>query len=63
MGSCEKCWNDAHTKMLDGVYPTQTEAYHALLKARRNNPCLPKEQAGQWWDEEKQVDSRLISKK
>jgi len=39
---------------------SQTEHYHDLLQERKDNPCTPKEQAGQFWDEKKQCDSRLI---
>ena len=62
MASCEKCWGDAFL-ISYGSFQTQTEAYYELLKERKENPCTPKEQAGQWWDEEKQVDKRKISVK
>jgi hypothetical protein len=58
MGSCEKCWNDAYRKAISLGIP-QVEAYHLLLKERENNPCSPEEQAGQFWDEEKQIDTRF----
>ncbi|HDZ77098.1 MAG TPA: hypothetical protein ENH41_03345 [Candidatus Omnitrophica bacterium] len=57
MSSCEKCWADAYSKMYGG-YKNQSEAYKALLAERKDNPCTPKEQAGQWWDEKRQVDTR-----
>jgi len=38
----------------------QYEHYNDLLKERKDNPCSQKEQAGQWWDEEKQIDSRIL---
>jgi len=63
MAACEKCWSDAFRRTLD--YPpldqpmkSQIEHYYDLLRERKDNPCTPKEQAGQWWDEEKQCDSR-----
>ncbi len=59
MTSCEKCWNDAFViSKLTSV--SQTECYLQLLKERKNKPCTPKEQAGQFWDEEKQIDTRFI---
>ena len=60
MSSCEKCWNDASLRAREGLYPSQAEAYQVILKERKNNPCSPKEQAGQWWDEEKQYDRRTL---
>ena len=59
MASCEKCWWDAWRLYRDGLFNTQYEAYKHLLKERENNPCTAKEQAGQFWDEEKQIDIRL----
>ena len=61
MASCEKCWNDAGREAyLEGG--DKVEIYHRLLKERDKNPCSPKEQAGQWWDEEKQIDVRLLKR-
>ena len=39
----------------------QAEHYEDLRDRRTlSGPiCTPKEQAGQWWDEERQCDSRL----
>lgn len=59
MASCEKCWEDAYVL---GV-GTDLDKYRELLKERDANPCSPKEQAGQWWDEENQCDSRLKGKR
>ena len=61
MASCEKCWGDAYMYSF-GTSQTQSEAYHELLEERKENPCTPIEQAGQFWDEEKQVDKRSIKK-
>jgi len=62
MPACEKCWEDAYKMMLRTGKP-QAECYSILLKERKNNPCSPKEQAGQFWDEEKQLDKRTIYSK
>ena len=59
MPSCEKCWWDASLISRE-TGEDRIECYHRLLKERNNNPCSPKEQAGQWWDEEKQIDRRFI---
>jgi len=56
MSACEKCWNDAYNYGMGD----QPKKYRELLEERKDNPCTPREQAGQWWDEEKQCDSRLI---
>lgn len=59
MPSCEKCWNDAGgIAHLEGG--NKVEIYHKLLEGRDKTPCSPKEQAGEYWDEEKQVDTRLM---
>ena len=58
MSSCEKCWGDAFMREFNHPMKSQTEHYRDLLKERKDNPCTPKEQAGQFWDEEKQCDSR-----
>lgn len=59
MASCEKCWNDAYRRTLSEPMKSQTEHYHDLLQERKYNLCSPLEQAGQFWDEEKQIDTRL----
>ncbi len=58
MSSCEKCWADAYRMVMGGNADSQTEAYMQLIEERKDNPCSPKDQAGQWWDDEKQCDSR-----
>jgi hypothetical protein len=59
MPSCEKCWSDAyHISRSTGN--CQAEAYAKLLKEREDSPCTPKQQAGQFWDEEKQIDKRKL---
>jgi len=52
--SCEKCWADAYM----GDYGDQAARYQQLIEERKANPCTPREQAGEWWDEETQRDSR-----
>lgn len=59
MASCEKCWDDAFMRSWTEPIKSQTEHYHDLIEERKDNPCSPEEQAGQWWDEEKQRDSRF----
>ncbi|MFA5409335.1 MAG: hypothetical protein WC343_11245 [Bacilli bacterium] len=57
MSSCEKCWGDAYLRSYcTGI--SQGEAYQELLVERRDNPCTEKEQAGQFWDEDQQIDTR-----
>ena len=62
MAMCEKCWGDAYFRHYS-TGKSQAECYEELLEERKDNPCSPKEQAGQWWDEEKQIDIRLLDKK
>ena len=57
MASCEKCWNDAYLQSF-GTGKSQGEVYYEILEKRKNNPCSEKEQAGQFWDQEKQIDKR-----
>ena len=57
MSACEKCWGDAYTRSLDTGH-SQPDCYHKILIERTDNPCSPEEQAGQWWDEETQSDTR-----
>jgi len=51
---CERCWGDAYSRMRRHG-GSQTENYKYLLAQRE---CSPQEQAGQFWDTEKQRDSR-----
>lgn len=55
--TCEKCWADAYR-----MHGDQVENYRVLIEKRKDNPCSPKEQAGQWWDEDRQVDTRRIGR-
>ena len=55
--SCERCWGDAFSRSHFGG-TCQADEYEKLLKERKDNPCTPREQAGQYWDEEKGIDIR-----
>ena len=57
MASCERCWGNAFSRSHFGM-TDQSDEYAKLLEERKDNPCTPKEQAGQFWDEEKQIDIR-----
>ena len=59
MASCEKCWGKAYTRSR-ATGRDQAECYQVILKEVENsgNLCTPKEQAGDWWDEENQRDRR-----
>lgn len=57
----EKCWADAYARVY-GAARDQYEAYKELLEERKDHPCTPQEQAGDWWDEELQRDFRLDSR-
>ena len=59
---CEKCWGDAWI-MAQWNGKSQVENYYTLLEERKNNPCTPREQAGEYWDEKKQIDKRLLRSK
>lgn len=45
MSSCEKCWRDAHA---DFPYTDVSEEYGRLMSERKDNPCTPEEQAGEF---------------
>lgn len=60
--TCEKCWSDAFM-MSYGTLQDQSDCYRQLIENRRDKPCSPKEQAGQWWDEDRQIDVRLLDEK
>lgn len=60
MASCEKCWGDAYLRSY-GSTQDQVECYYEILEERKENPCTPQEQAGQWWDDEKQIDIRKLT--
>jgi len=43
---------------MDNPYKDQSDCYYDLLKERKDHPCTPRQQAGQWWDEDNQRDER-----
>jgi len=59
MSACEKCWDEAYSMMRYTGRP-QYECYQHILKLKneRGEVCTQREQAGQFWDEEKQEDIR-----
>lgn len=59
MPCCEKCWGDAYILSILS-HKTQYECYKELIKERIDNPCSEKEQAGEFWDEDKQIDIRKL---
>lgn len=58
---CEKCWADAFMRTFKNPCKSQSDHYFDLIEERKDNPCTPKQQAGQFWDEENQIDSRLTT--
>ena len=61
MASCEKCWGKAYTRSrITGK--DQATCYQEILDEvdKTGVICSPKDRAGQFWDEEKQVDRRSI---
>ena len=51
MSSCEKCWADAHKTFVDPngfVINHVPDNYRRLMNERRNNPCTPEEQSGEF---------------
>ncbi len=60
MPSCEKCWEDAYLISKE-TGKSQIWAYDELILKRRKSPCSAKQQAGQFWDEEKKIDLRGVN--
>ena len=58
MPMCEKCWGDAWDGGHFGGCETQTDRYAQLLEERKDSPCSPEQQAGQFWDPTLGVDIR-----
>ena len=58
MTTCEKCWGDAYRREMANTSKDQAQHYSDLLEERKDNPCTPEQQAGQWWDENHQCDTR-----
>ena len=54
MSCCEKCWSDAGGN-------AETYAHLVELRNAYGPKCSPKEQAGQWWDEKQQQDTRVMA--
>jgi hypothetical protein len=59
MPSCEKCWSDAYL-LSRATGENQADVYERLVEKRQSDPCSPRQQAGQWWNEERQMDSRNL---
>lgn len=57
MSACEKCWSDAYMRS-KVTGKSQGGCYQELLEERKDNPCTPEQQAGDYWNEEKQCDNR-----
>lgn len=60
MPGCEKCWRAAQNRAL-GQGRSVAECYGEILEERAGKPCTDKEQAGEYWDEANQCDSRFRS--
>lgn len=60
MAACEKCWADAFRAAMADPSMDQAAHYHLLLIKRNGEGpiCTPREQAGQYWDEQRQCDTR-----
>ena len=58
---CEKCWADAYSRMLTNPNRSQASHYADIVFERNvtGTACTPKEQAGEWWDEDQQLDTRF----
>ena len=56
---CEKCWADA-AMAAHHRGGSQVDHYDRLLKERADNPCSPREQAGEFWCEATQSDERIL---
>ena len=63
MAMCEKCWGEAYFRSLYSG-KSQADCYHDVLKEveERGDICTPKEQAGQFWDDEKEIDTRELNR-
>ena len=47
--ACEKCWADAYMRMRE-TGRGQAECYRELLEERKDNPCTPEQELGQFSD-------------
>ena len=60
---CEQCWSDAYTREFNDPSKDQAEHYRDLLTERGRSThtiCTHKEQTGGWWDDEKEIDRRML---
>lgn len=57
MPSCEKCWSDAHA---DYPYCNVAETYDRLINERKDNPCTPEQQAGEFATHCPKCDRRAV---
>lgn len=62
MASCEKCWAIAVSRCISNPSKSKTDHYYDVMAEAQSSGkcCTPKEKAGQFWDEEKQCDSRVL---
>ncbi len=58
MSGCEKCWKEAYRRSLKIPHKSWGKHYLEIMAEKKGNPCSVKEQAGRWWDEERQIDTR-----
>lgn len=60
MPMCEKCWADAYDPY---SAESQVDRYNRIMEERNKagKICTPEQQAGDWWDAEKQIDKRLMN--
>ena len=63
MTMCEKCWGRAYFRSLYSG-KSQAECYLIILKEVEDSgtTCTPEEQAGQFWDDEKEIDTRELNR-
>ena len=47
MSLCEKCWNDAYFQTI-GTSQSHYARYRRLLRERRDKPCTPEQQSGEY---------------
>lgn len=61
MPSCEKCWSEASRRAMF-LGGSVSDHYYRVMKEAEDSGivCTPREKAGQFWDEERQCDSRLL---
>ena len=56
MPACEKCWADAFRRTLEDSNKSQAEHYRDLLEERKNNPCSPRQQSGEYQNDEDDIE-------